>query len=74
MYLSYLSSRAPEKLLDVEDANILTGNDLGGIINSATAFAAGDLADSVDNANEFDAIVACLNQLALANYNADTIH
>ncbi len=70
---SYLSSRAPEKLLDVEDANILSGNDLGGIENSATTFAAGNLADAVDNANEFDVIVASLNQLALANYNADTI-
>lgn len=70
---SYLSSRAPEKLLDVEDVNILSGNDLGGIENSATSFAAGSLADAVDNANEFDVIVASLNQLALANYNADTI-
>jgi len=70
---SYLSARAPEKLLDVEDVNILTGNDLGGIVNSAPAFAAGNLADSVDNANEFDVIVASLNQLAIANYNADTI-
>tara|TARA_R110002020_G_scaffold155076_2_gene335892 strand:- start:955 stop:2127 length:1173 start_codon:yes stop_codon:yes gene_type:complete len=70
---SYLSSRAPEKLLDVEDAHVLNGNTLGGIENSATAFAAGSLADAVDNANEFDVIVASLNQLALANYNADTI-
>ena len=70
---SYLSARAPEKLLEVEDANILTGNDLGGIINSAPAFAAGDYADSVEAANQFDVIVASLNQLALLNYNADTI-
>lgn len=74
---SYLSARAPEKLLEVEDTQILSGNgsapNLSGIITDATAFAAGDLADSVDNANEFDAIVAALNQLAGANYNADTI-
>ena len=70
---SYLSARAPEKLLEVEDANILTGNDLGGIINSAPAFAAGDFADTVETANQFDVIVASLNQLALLNYNADTI-
>jgi len=70
---SYLSARAPEKLLEVEDANILTGNDLGGIINSAPAFAAGDYADSVESANQFDVIVASLNQLALLNYKADTI-
>ena len=74
---SYLSARAPEKLLEVEDTQILSGNgsapNLSGIITDATAFAAGDLADSVDEANQFDVIVACLNQLAGANYNADTI-
>ena len=70
---SYLSARAPEKLLDVEDVNILTGNDLGGIVNSAPAFAAGSYADTVESANQFDVIVAALNQLSLLNYNADTI-
>ena len=74
---SYLSARAPEKLLEVEDTQILSGNgtapNLSGIITDATAFAAGDLADSVDEANDFDVIVASLNQLANANYNADTI-
>jgi HK97 family phage major capsid protein len=74
---SYLSARAPEKLLEVEDTQILSGTGAGaqlsGIITDATAFAAGDLADSVDNANDFDVIVAALNQLAAANYNADTI-
>jgi len=74
---SYLSARAPEKLLEVEDTQILsgagTGAQLSGIITDAAAFAAGDLADSVDNANDFDVIVAALNQLAAANYNADSI-
>ena len=74
---SYLSARAPEKLLEVEDTQILSGTgsgaQLSGIITDATAFAAGDLADSVDNANDFDVIVAALNQLASSNYNADCI-
>lgn len=74
---SYLSARAPEKLLEVEDTQILsgagTGAQLSGIITDAAAFAAGDLAGSVDNANDFDVIVAALNQLAAANYNADSI-
>jgi len=74
---SYLSARAPEKLLEVEDTQILSGTgsgaQLSGIITDATAFAAGDLADSVDNANDFDVIVAALNQLAASNYNADCI-
>ncbi len=74
---SYLSARAPEKLLEVEDTQILsgagTGAQLSGIIGDAADFAAGSLAGTVESANEFDVIVASLNQLALSNYNADTI-
>jgi HK97 family phage major capsid protein len=74
---SYLSARAPEKLLEVEDAQILsgsgTGAQLNGIIGDAASFAAGSLAGTVESANEFDVIVASLNQLSLANYNADCI-
>lgn len=74
---SYISTRAPEKLLEVEDAQILsgagTGAELSGIIGDAADFAAGSLAGTVESANEYDVIVASLNQLALANYNADTI-
>lgn len=74
---SYISTRAPEKLLEVEDTQILsgagTGAQLSGIIGDAADFAAGSLAGTVESANEFDVIVASLNQLALSNYNADTI-
>jgi HK97 family phage major capsid protein len=74
---SYISARAPEKLLEVEDTQILsgdgTGANLSGINGDAADFAAGSLAGTVESANEFDVIVASLNQLALANYNADTI-
>tara|TARA_R110000823_G_scaffold309869_1_gene434400 strand:- start:270 stop:1454 length:1185 start_codon:yes stop_codon:yes gene_type:complete len=74
---SYISSRAPEKLLEVEDTQILSGTgsgaQLSGIIGDAAVFAAGSLAGTVESANEFDVIVASLNQLALLNYNADTI-
>ena len=74
---SYLSARAPEKLLEVEDTQILSGtganSQLKGIMTDAAAFAAGSFADSVESANDFDVIVASLNQLALANYNADCI-
>lgn len=74
---SYISTRAPQKLLEVEDTQILsgagTGAQLSGIITDAADFAAGSLAGTVEAANEFDVIVAALNQLALANYNADTI-
>lgn len=77
---SYLSARAPEKLLEVEDTQILsgdgTGSNLSGIITDAADFdvsSSGAFYQSVDNANQFDVIVASLNQLALANYNADCI-
>lgn len=74
---SYISTRAPEKLLEVEDTQILSGTgsgaQLSGIIGDAADFAAGSLAGTVESANEFDVIVASLNQLALSNYNADTI-
>ncbi len=77
---SYLSARAPEKLLEVEDTQILSGNgsapNLSGIITDAADFdvsSGGEFYQSVDNANEFDVLVAALNQLSIANYNADTI-
>jgi len=74
---SYISARAPEKLMQVEDDQILNGNgsspNLSGIITDAASFSAGDLANSVESANEFDVIVAALNQLAASNYEADTI-
>ena len=74
---SYLSARAPEKLLSVEDDQILNGNgtapNLSGIITDATDFAAGGFADAIESANEFDVLTAALNQLALANYSADYI-
>jgi len=77
---SYLSARAPEKLLEVEDAQILsgdgTGANLSGIITDAADFdvsASGAFYQSVESANEFDVIIAALNQLSLLNYSADCI-
>lgn len=74
---SYLSARAPEKLLEVEDTQILNGNgsapNLSGIITDAAAFAAGGFANAIESANEFDVLTVALNQLSLANYAADYI-
>lgn len=74
---SYLSARAPEKLLEVEDNQILNGTgvapQLSGIITDAADFAAGGFANAIESANEFDVLTAALNQLALANYAADYI-
>jgi HK97 family phage major capsid protein len=77
---SYLSARAPEKLLSVEDTQILSGNgtapNLSGIITDAADFdttSGGAFYQSVEAANEFDVLVATLNQLALSEYQADYI-
>lgn len=77
---SYLSARAPEKLLEVEDTQILSGNgsapNLSDITTDAAAFdvsSGGQFYQSVDSANQFDVLIAALNQLAIANYSADTI-
>ena len=77
---SYISNRVPAKLLEVEDDQILGGNgvapNLLGLYNSGTNFdtsASGAFYQSVDNANEFDVLVAAINQLALSNYKPNFI-
>lgn len=74
---SYLAARAPEKLLEVEDNQILNGSgvapNLSGIITDAADFAAGGFANAIESANEFDVLTVALNQLALSNYAADYI-
>lgn len=74
---SYLAARAPEKLLNVEDSQILsgdgTGQNLDGLFTSATAFSAGAFAGAVQAANQFDVLVAAKNQLNLAEYEPDYI-
>ena len=63
-----------------EDDQIVGGNGVSpnflGLFNSGTAFDTSTnnpLADSVDNANEFDVLVASMNQLAINEYSADNI-
>lgn len=77
---SYLSNRVPSKLLAKEDDQILNGNgtspNLAGITVDAADFDESSSAafyQSVDSANEFDVLVAALNQLALSEYQADKI-
>tara|TARA_Y100001937_G_C7130652_1_gene337182 strand:+ start:1679 stop:2857 length:1179 start_codon:yes stop_codon:yes gene_type:complete len=75
--VSYLSARVPNKIMAVEDTQILNGNgsnpNLSGLFTDGTAFSAGSFSGAVSNANEFDVLVASMNQLALANYQADYI-
>lgn len=77
---SYISNRVPAKLLAKEDDQILNGTgvspQLSGITVDAADFDESSGAafyQSIDNANEFDVIVAALNQLALSEYSADKI-
>lgn len=78
--ISYLSARVPSKIMAVEDDQILNGNgtapNLSGIFTDGTAFVTantGAFYQAVSNPNEFDVLVASMNQLALANYQADHI-
>ena len=77
---SYLSARVPGKVLSVEDNEIISGDgsspNLSGLLTDGTAFttsSGGLFYQSIESANEFDVIVVALNQLALSNYQADTI-
>lgn len=78
---SYISARVPEKILSIEDTQLLNGSGTGanqsGLFTDGTAFNATTSGFTgtagVDNANEYDVLVAALNQLALSNYQADTI-
>ena len=77
---SYLSARIPSKVMGIEDTEIISGDgsspNLSGLLTDGTAFttsSGGLFYQSVESANEFDVIVVALNQLALVNYQADTI-
>lgn len=73
---SYLSSRAPAKLREVEDTQLLwgpgTGQNLEGIGTAAADFDGGGIS-GIANANQFDVLVAAKNQLNLLNYNPTAI-
>ena len=77
---SYLSARVPGKVLSAEDNEILNGDgsspNLDGLFTDGAAFVTGSggaFYQSVESANEYDVLIAALNQLGLSNYQADTI-
>jgi HK97 family phage major capsid protein len=74
---SFLSARVPQRILAAEDNEILNGDgstpNLDGLFTDGTAFAEGGFADAVESANEYDVLIAGLNQLQLANYKANII-
>lgn len=77
---AYLSARVPSKVLEIEDSEILNGDgsspNLDGLFTDGAAFVTASSANfyqSVESANEYDVLVAALDQLAASNYQADTI-
>jgi len=77
---SYLSARVPGKILSIEDNEILNGDgsspNLDGLFTDGTAFdtsSGGAFYQSIEGANEYDVLVAGMNQLNLLNYSADSI-
>lgn len=77
---SYLSARVPSKVLSKEDEEILSGDgsspNLSGLRTDGTAFttsSGGQFYQAIESANEYDVLIVALNQLALVNYQADSI-
>lgn len=77
---SFLSARIPQRILAAEDNEILNGDgstpNLDGLFTDGTAFVTGSggaFYQAVESANEYDVLIAGLNQLQLANYKANVI-
>ena len=78
---AYLSARVPGKVLSKEDQQILNGtgasNQLDGFFTAGNSAAfnatTAGFADAVEAANEYDVLIAAMNQLNLSNYAASTI-
>jgi HK97 family phage major capsid protein len=69
----WLRNKLMVRLFLEVDNQALNGNgsapNMNGILNQATAFAAGTFANTVDNANDVDSLVVAANQIRLANHN-----
>ena len=74
---SFLSARIPQRILSVEDTQILNGDgstpNLDGLFTDGTAWGAGGFANAIESANEYDVLITGLNQLQLSNYSANVI-
>ena len=78
---AYLAARVPGKVLSLEDNQILNGtgasNQLDGFFTAGNSAAfnatTAGFVDAVEAANEYDVLVAAMNQLNLSNYTASTI-
>ena len=77
---SYISNRVPAKLMEVEDDQLLGGSgvspNLNGLLNSSSDFdesASAAFYQAVTAPNEFDVLVAAINQMGLDNYRPNYI-
>ena len=77
---SYLAARIPAKVLNAEDNEILNGDgsspNLDGLMTDATAFVtgvSGVFTGEVESANQYDVLIAAINQLAIIDVVAEGI-
>ena len=73
---SEINNELIRELLKAVEAQVYegdgTGNNLNGIVTTATAFAAGTFANTVDNANIVDVLVVAANQIRIAEHDGPT--
>jgi HK97 family phage major capsid protein len=66
-----------EQITDVMEQQWLagdgTGDNISGILDNATPFAAGSLAGTIDEANEYDVLRAAIKQVQLNNFQPNAI-
>lgn len=71
---SEINNELTRELLKAVEAQVYegdgTGNNLNGIRTTATAFAAGTFAGTVNNANLVDVLVVAMNQIKIAEHDA----
>ena len=64
----YITNQITGGLIEVLNDNIITQ-----ILANDTAFSAGNFANAIESANEFDVLMVAINQLRLGNYNPSII-
>ena len=74
---SYITARATKKLYNKEDQQILFGTgttpQLKGITVGATAFSAGNFANTISEANEYDVLRIAISNLTVGYYSATAV-
>lgn len=75
--MSHITSRIPQKIKKAEDTQILNGAgagaDLIGLVQNASAFAAGTFAGTIVGAQQIDVLLVAISQLTQGEYQASGI-